>query len=72
MLFKNLRCSYDTSSSISNASNIDLHQCLSFKGLENFSFRFKTSFKAWNVFLITRAFQRIRIRVRTTRRTGEI
>ena len=72
MFFKNLRCNFDTSSRISNASNIDLHQCLGFKGLEIFSFRFRTSFKAWNVFLMTCAFQRTQIRVRTTRRTGEI
>ena len=43
ILFKNLRCDFETSSSNSNPSNIDLHQCLGLKGLESFSFHFDTS-----------------------------
>ena len=71
ILFKNLRCNFETSSRISNPSNIDLHQSLGLKGLERFSFCFKTSFKAWNVFLMTIAIQRIQIFVRKVRITGK-
>ena len=53
-------------------SNIDLHQCLGLKGLEKFSFHCKTSFKAWDVFLMTIAIQRTQIIVRIVRITGKI
>ena len=72
ILFNNLRCNLETFSSISNASNIDLHQCMGFKSSKNFSFHFKSSFRKCYVFLTTIAIQRTQILVRTIRRTGYI